>query len=37
VIKGSHSEQAGRQFIDYLAGPAAQAIFQKHGFRMATP
>ena len=37
LIKGSHSEQAGRQFIDYLAGPAAQAIFQKHGFRMATP
>jgi molybdate transport system substrate-binding protein len=37
VIKGSHGEQAGREFIDYLAGPAAQAIFQKHGFRMATP
>jgi molybdate transport system substrate-binding protein len=37
AIKGSHGEQAGRQFIDYLAGPAAQAIFQKHGFRMAIP
>lgn len=37
VVKGSHREQAGRQFIDYLAGPGAQAIFQKHGFRMATP
>ena len=34
AIKGSHGEQAGRQFIDYLAGPAAQAIFQKHGFRV---
>jgi len=37
VVKGSRGEQAGRQFIDYLTGPAAQAIFLKHGFRMATP
>lgn len=37
VVKGSHGEQAGREFIDYLSGSAAQAIFRKHGFRMATP
>jgi molybdate transport system substrate-binding protein len=37
VVKGSRSEEAARRFIDYLASPAAQAIFQKHGFTMATP
>jgi molybdate transport system substrate-binding protein len=37
VVKGSRNEPAARAFIDYLAGPAAQAIFQKHGFTIATP
>jgi molybdate transport system substrate-binding protein len=35
VIKGSHSEEAARKFIEYLASPAAQAIFHKHGFAIA--
>jgi molybdate transport system substrate-binding protein len=35
VIKGSHSEEAARQFIEYLGSPAAQAIFVKHGFTIA--
>lgn len=37
VVKGSRNEAAARMFIDYLASPAAQAIFQRHGFTMATP
>jgi molybdate transport system substrate-binding protein len=37
VVKGSRNEAAARAFIEYLAGPAARAIFQKHGFTMATP
>ena len=37
VVKGSHSEEAARKFIEYLASPAAQAIFQKHGFIIAAP
>jgi molybdate transport system substrate-binding protein len=37
VVKGSHSEEAARRFIEYLASPAAQAIFQKHGFTIAAP
>ena len=32
MVKGSHVEAAARQFIDYLTGPAARGIFQKHGF-----
>jgi molybdate transport system substrate-binding protein len=35
VIKGSHSEEAARSFVEYLAGPAALGIFQKHGFSIA--
>lgn len=35
VIKGSHNEEAARKFVDYLSSPAAQAIFQKHGFTIA--
>lgn len=35
VIKGGHNEDAARKFVDYLASPAAQAIFQKHGFTIA--
>jgi molybdate transport system substrate-binding protein len=37
VVKGSHSEEAARKFIEYLASPAARAIFQKYGFIIATP
>jgi len=37
VVKGSRSEEAARRFIAYLAGPAAQAIFRKHGFTIAAP
>lgn len=35
VLRGSGSEQAARQFVDYLATPPAQAIFEKHGFTIA--
>jgi molybdate transport system substrate-binding protein len=35
MIKGSRNEEAARKFIDYLANPGAQAIFQKYGFTMA--
>ena len=37
VVKGSRNEPAARTFIDFLASPASQAIFQKHGFTIATP
>jgi molybdate transport system substrate-binding protein len=37
AVKGSHNEEAARNFIDYLASPAAQALFIKHGFTIATP
>jgi molybdate transport system substrate-binding protein len=37
IVKGSRNAAAARGFIDYLASPAAQAIFQRHGFTMATP
>jgi molybdate transport system substrate-binding protein len=37
VVKGSHNEPAARAFVEYLASPAVQAIFQKHGFTIATP
>jgi molybdate transport system substrate-binding protein len=36
VVKGSHSGEAALQFVEYLGSPAAQAIFVKHGFRIAT-
>jgi len=35
VMAGSHNLKAAREFMAYLAGPAAQAIFVKHGFTMA--
>ncbi|MGA2352652.1 MAG: molybdate ABC transporter substrate-binding protein [Terracidiphilus sp.] len=35
VVKGSRSESAARGFIDYLASPAAQAIFRNYGFTIA--
>jgi molybdate transport system substrate-binding protein len=37
VVKGSHSEDAARQFVEYLRSSVAQAIFVKHGFTIATP
>lgn len=37
VVKGSRSEEAARRFIDYLASPAAQAVFHNHGFTIAIP
>lgn len=37
VVKGSRNEPAARTFIEYLASPAARAIFRKHGFTIATP
>jgi ABC-type molybdate transport system substrate-binding protein len=32
-----HAEVAARAFIDYLASPGAQAIFQKHEFTITAP
>jgi molybdate transport system substrate-binding protein len=37
AVRGSSNEEAARGFIDYLASPAAQAIFKSHGFTIATP
>jgi molybdate transport system substrate-binding protein len=37
AVRGSQNQEADRSFIDYLASPAAQAIFRKHGFTIATP
>ena len=37
AVKGSRNKEVARGFIDYLASPAAQAIFRKHGFTIATP
>jgi molybdate transport system substrate-binding protein len=35
VVKGRPGEEAARKFVEYLETPAAQAIFQKHGFTIA--
>jgi len=35
AIKGSHSEQAARGFVQYLSSSSAKAIFVRHGFTMA--
>jgi molybdate transport system substrate-binding protein len=35
VVKTSHNEEAARRFIEFLASPAAKAIFIKHGFTVA--
>ncbi|MGA3049203.1 MAG: molybdate ABC transporter substrate-binding protein [Terracidiphilus sp.] len=37
VVKGSHNQAASLKFIEYLASPAASAIFVKHGFTIAAP
>jgi molybdate transport system substrate-binding protein len=37
VVKGSHSQEAARKFVEYLGSPAAQAIFVKRGFTIAVP
>jgi molybdate transport system substrate-binding protein len=37
VVKGSRTEAAARSFVEYLSGPAAKAIFVKHGFTIAAP
>jgi molybdate transport system substrate-binding protein len=37
VVKGSRNEAVAHAFINYLASPAARAIFQRRGFEVATP
>ena len=37
VIKASKNPAAARQFLDFLAGPRAGAIFEKYGFTLAKP
>ena len=37
VVKGSRNPAAARNFVDYLATPAAHAIFIKRGFTIAAP
>ncbi len=32
LIAGGPSSEAGRRFLDYLTGPAARAIAERHGF-----
>jgi molybdate transport system substrate-binding protein len=36
VVKGGHNEESARKFVEFLRSPAAQAIFQKHGFTIAS-
>ncbi len=36
MVKGNRNEETARKFIEYLGSPAAQAIFVKHGFTIAT-
>jgi len=35
VVKGSRNEAAARSFVEFLAGPEAKSIFQRHGFSIA--
>ena len=35
--KEAATKEAARSVLEYLGGPAARAIFLKHGFTMATP
>jgi len=35
VVKGTHNEETARKFVEFLASPAARAIFVKHGFTIA--
>jgi molybdate transport system substrate-binding protein len=37
VLKGSHNQEAARRFVDFLRSPAAEAIFVRRGFTIATP
>jgi molybdate transport system substrate-binding protein len=37
VIKGSRNAEAARDFVNYLASPAAQAVFARYGFTIAAP
>jgi molybdate transport system substrate-binding protein len=37
VVKGRPNEASARQFVEFLATPAAQSIFEKHGFTRAAP
>ena len=37
VIKGSRNQAAALKFVDYLGSPAAESIFVKYGFTIATP
>jgi molybdate transport system substrate-binding protein len=37
VIEGSRNAEAAREFVDYLASPAAQAVFARYGFTIAAP
>jgi molybdate transport system substrate-binding protein len=36
VLKSSRNDEDARKFIEYLASPAAKAIFIKHGFTIAS-
>src|ERR1035441_2050934 len=36
VLKSSHNVAGAREFIKFLASPAARAIFIKHGFTIAS-
>ena len=36
VVKASRNKEAARRFIEFLSSPAAQAIFQKYGFTVAS-
>jgi len=35
LVAGSRNQEAAREFLAYLTGPAARAVFVKHGFTMA--
>ena len=37
VVAGRPGEEVARKFVEYLGTPAAQAIFQRHGFTIAAP
>jgi molybdate transport system substrate-binding protein len=36
VVRGGRNEEAARKFVEYLGSRAAQAIFVKRGFTIAT-
>ena len=37
VVKGTHSEEAARSFVEYLGSGPVRAIFVRHGFTIAAP